>query len=279
MSSRLAAILLGLAMLATACGSTEVSTTADDRPTPPSTTSTTTVAAITTPEAEAWDLVVLGDSFANTLGWPTQLADLIASDFGVATSVDGDVCFGGCTSLTRIRSSETLQDLIADAEVIVLQPQPGRVITPLRRSYFDGECGGTDGLECFRQAEDEFRGYVEELFDEVIALSQPGAIIRTTQATGTWAIDAFHRGLRDTDPDTFDAFLENMLDLSEHIAEAAADRCILVVDVNAIMSGADYRQPVNPNYSDHGSHPSQEGSRIIAEALHDLGYEATVGGC
>jgi hypothetical protein len=237
------------------------------------------VAPFTTPQPETWNLVVFGDSFANKLGWPTQLADLISSDLGVAASVDGDVCFGGCTSLTKIRASETLQDLIAEAEVIVMQPQAGRVVAPLWRSYFAGECGGADSRECFRQTEADFRVYVEELFDEVIALSEPGAVIRATQATGTWAIDAFHPGLRDTDPETFEVFLENMLVLGEHIAGAAAERCILVLDVNAIMSGADYRQPINPDYSDDGRHPSEEGSRVIAEALHDFGYEATVGEC
>ncbi|MEE9473430.1 MAG: hypothetical protein V3V82_05550, partial [Acidimicrobiia bacterium] len=230
--------------------------------------------------AQSWELTALGDSFAWLTGWPTQYADMASAEFGVGISVNGDVCLGGCRpdSLTRVRDSEDLQGLIANAEIIVLQPQLGRVVAPQWTSYFDGECAGEDGLGCFRQAEAEFRIYVEEFFDEVIALSQPGAVIRTTVA-GSWAIDAFHPGLRDTDPETFEALLENILILGDQVAEAAANRCILTVDVSTLFSGPDYRQPIKPEYSNDGSHPSQEGSRVIAESLHSLGYESTMGGC
>ena len=53
-------------------------------------------------------------------------------------------------------------------------------------------------MECFRKAEAEFRICIEEFFDEVLALSQPGVMIRAT-IVGSWAVDAFHPGLRDTD--------------------------------------------------------------------------------
>lgn len=294
--------LVALSLLAAACGSS--SPAAIDAPiarttsapvattttaTPVTTTTravsvaTTTAPVATTseaePDTESWELVVFGDSFASATGWPTQFADLIATEFGVEVLVDGDVCFGGCTALTRIRASERLQGLVAAAEVIVVQPQPGRVVAPLWRTYLDGDCGGSDGRECFRRAEDDFRIYVEELFDEVIELGHEAATIRATRATGTWAIDSFHRGLRDADPETFDLFLENMLALSNHVAEAAAERCILAVDVNAIMSGPDYRQPVDPDYSRDGLHPSTEASRVIAESLGRLGYRPTAGSC
>lgn len=286
MPRRLATVLLTLALVSASCGGPGASSDSDaDAIVGPTvaenvtTTATTSQAPQSTSTTEAVlehiELVVFGDSFAAKSGWPRQYADMVADEFGVSVSVDGNVCYGGCTTLNRIRASESLRDQIASAEFIVLQPQPGRVVAPLWRSHSSGTCGGEDGLECFRQAEADFRQYVEELFDEVISLSQPGSTIRTMRATGTWAIDSFHPGLRNTAPDQFDAFLENMLALSDHIAEAAADRCILAVDVNAIMSGPDYRQPVSSEHSNDGSHPSEEGSRVIAEALRSLGYEGT----
>jgi hypothetical protein len=204
---------------------------------------------------------------------------MVAAEFGVEVSVDGDVCWGGCAALDRIRASEELRDLIADAEVVVVQPQPGRFVSAAWRSYSLGDCGGEDGFECFRRAEEEFRVQVEELLDEVVTASRPGTIVRAMRATGTWVIDLYNPGLSDTDPDLFDAFLENVLSLSNHVAEAAADRCILALDVNAIMSGPDYRQPLHPDYSNDGSHPSEEGSRVIAEALRDLGFQSAAGRC
>ena len=277
------AYLIGLGVVAAACSSVDASpnTTGQSQPATVTVTSLQSAPETTTTIAvPSWELTALGDSFALLTGWPAQYADMASAEFGVEVSVNGDVCLGGCApdSLTRIRDSADLQGLITNAEIIVLQPQLGRVVVPQWTSYFDGECGGEDGLECFRQAEAEFRIYVEEFFDEVIALSQPGAVIRTTVA-GSWAIDAFHPGLRDTDPETFDALLENILILGDQVAEAAASRCIFMVDVNALFSGPDYRQPIKPEYSNDGSHPSQEGSRVIAESLHGLGYEPTMGEC
>lgn len=271
------ATLLGLGLIAAACGSSDSSTSTGSQAAP---ASITTTALVSEPSAESWEVTVFGDSLAWLSEWPTQYADMVSAEFGVEVSVNGDVCLGGCRpdSLTRIRDQEHLQALIGKAEVIVLQPQLGRIVTPQWNSYFDGECGRSDGLECFRKAEAEFRTYVEEFFDEVLALSQPGVMIRATIA-GSWAVDAFHPGLRDTDPATFQTFLENILILGDQVSEAAADRCILMVDVNALFTGPDYRQPINPAYSNDGSHPSQEGSRVIAESLHGLGYEPTMGGC
>ncbi|NND01870.1 MAG: hypothetical protein HKN91_03710, partial [Acidimicrobiia bacterium] len=152
---------------------------------------------------EEWELVVFGDSFASKSGWPEQYAEMVGDEFGVAVSVGGAVCFGGCTGLDRIRGSDGLQAEIATAEFVVIQPQPGRVVAPLWRLYAAGDCGGDDGLACFRQAEADFRVYVEDLLDEVIELSGQGVVIRTMQATGTWALDSFHPGLRDSAPEQF----------------------------------------------------------------------------
>ncbi len=276
MHRRFFAFLFVVGLVAAACGSTE-------RPAAPTTTAPNTTAATsttaTTAVAERWTVVALGDSFANLYGWPTQLAGMVSEELGVEVDVDGDVCFGGCSSLDRIRASAGLRDKLAAADVVVLQPQPGRVVAPLWRSYFDGDCGGADGFACFRDAESAFRTYVGELLDEVLALAQPGATVRAVRATGTWAIESFNPGLRDTDPQAFDRFLENMLILSDHIADAAAERCIAVVDVNAIMSGPSYRDPVNPVFSNDGRHPSPEGSRVIAASIYALGFDSTPVDC
>jgi len=294
MVRRHVAMLFALGLVVISCGGNDTSPSTDIKTTAETSSETTAAEEVTTTlnparqpatstvsdaAREHWEVVVFGDSFASKSGWPAQFAEIVAVEFGVAVSVGGDVCFGGCTALEKIRRSDALQSEIAAAEFIAIQPQPGRVVAPLWRSYSSGDCGGDDGLTCFRQAESDFLLYVEELFDELIMLSEPGTVIRAMLATGTWAIDSFHPGLRETAPDQFDAFLENMLVLSDHIAQAAAHRCILVVDVNAIMSGPDYRQPVTAAYSNDGSHPSVEGSRVIAEALGSLGYQGTVGSC
>ncbi len=274
MKWRTTSVVIGLGLVAAACGTGDVGA---DTPEPTeSTVAATTMASTTGVDTieEPWDLFVLGDSFTAKSGWPEQLAELASKEVGVDLAVSGKACFGGCTSLREIQASEILRSQIEEAEIVVLQPQPGRVVLPMWDSYFSDECGGTDGRECMRRALTEFREYVEDLFDEVIALSEPGTIIRATQ-TGTWGVDAFHPDLRDTDPETFEELLGFLVAFGKHIAEAAAERCIPVLDVNALLTGSDYHERINPEYSNDGKHPSQEGSRVIAESLHDLGYLST----
>lgn len=247
------------------------------RPTPqPTVVMTPTVA---NPDEEpTWTLVAMGDSVANLSGWPTQLAGLVGSDAEVEVVVDGFSCFGGCSTLTRIEGSTRLQEAIGTARVIVVQPQPGRVIAPVWRDYFAGACGGTDGLECSRIALDEFEMYVATLFDTVGDLAGPETVVLAI-TTSTWGVDAFYPGLRDTDPATFEDLLGMLIELGRLTQTAAEARCIGVVDVNALFTGPDYHQLIDPAYTNDGRHPSEEGSRVIAEALHARLGEATAGDC
>lgn len=213
-----------------------------------------------------WTVVAMGDSVASLSGWPTQLAALIESDAGVEVVVDGFSCLGGCSTLERLEAPD-LQELVGTAEVVIVQPQPGRVVSPVWRDYFADTCGGDDGLECFRVALDDFELYTAELFDTVADLAGPETVVMAIM-TSTWGVDAFYPELRDTDPDAFEDLLGLLIEIGRIARDAAEMRCFAVVDVNALFTGPDYHQLIDPTYTNDGRHPSEEGSRVIAEALH-----------
>lgn len=288
MRHRLAYASVAMSLVLTACGTTSTGAPAraDAAPETPTTSGTTTPSSVspstptstTVPAEQALTVVAMGDSVANLSGWPTELAALIESDRGVEVAVDGFSCFGGCTTLTRIEGSVRLQEAVGMATVVVVQPQPGRVVAPVWRDYFAGSCGGDDSLDCGRTALAEFEAYVADLFDTIERLADAETVVLAI-TTGTWGVDAFYPELRDTDPQAFEDLLGLLVDMGELTQRAAEDRCIGVVDVNALFSGPDYHQPINAAYSDDGKHPSREGSRVIAAALHALLDTTSIRGC
>ena len=79
--------------------------------------------------AEPLQLVGIGDSF---IGWSTvaeQYADLLAQDFGVVVTVD-KITNPTSNRLDYLRTTNSAQALLADAEIVILQPQPGPPSAP-----------------------------------------------------------------------------------------------------------------------------------------------------
>lgn len=286
---------IALAMVVAACGG---GATAGDEPnaaatiastTAPTTTVTTvglavpatadpTTTTTTTGPPEPLLLLAFGDSFAARGGWPTQYAALAGEVLGREVQVGGVACSLGCSDMIRVLEREDTRGLIADADIVVIQPRPGRVFAIPFDSYVNGTCGGDDGQDCIRATLEDFRLYVHDLLDAATATTREDAVIRTAPA-GIWAIDHFWPGLRESDPDAFGVFVEAMSEYIRLVEVESAGRCILMIDPSALFNGDDYLQRADPSLLRDGAHPSDEGSRIIAENLHSLGYEPTAQSC
>lgn len=133
-----------------------------------------------------------------------------------------------------------------------------------------GECGGDEGRQCFRTAQADFELHVGELFDELIALTPDDTTIVAT-LVGTWPVDAFYPTLLDVDPEAHRLFVEHIVALHGISATAAAERGIGSVDVSLAFSGPDYDKVVPDGYLElDETHLTDEGSRVVAELLHDL---------
>lgn len=240
-----------------------------------------------------WDVLSIGDAFADSRGWPGVVAESMAADLGIEVTAASLTCLGDCGNtagpLDRIRASGLIQDDIRKADVILVQPQPGWVVTPTLRTYFAGECGGDDNRDCLRGAIADYRTYTGELLDELYALSGRGTVIRVipTDAyvirhwnpSGAFGGDidpAFE--LNDADPAAFTVVIDWFKGLMEAGMDAAAARCIPVWDANAYFSGADYRHAPSPSYFD-GFALNAVGERIVADRVLGLGYRARLEGC
>jgi len=223
-------------------------------------------------------LLAYGDSFARRGGWPSIYGEMAGDTLGGVVEVGGVSCSIGCDSILGVINGEKQRELIKEADIIVLQPFPGRVFAGPFRDFLDGACGGEAGQECLAATLADFDVYLADLLDTVTDLADPAAVIRIVP-TGTWALDHFYEGLRTEDPASFEIMLTALIDFVAVIDTAAAARCIGVTDASAIFSGPDYRTPIDPSHSHDGAHPSKEGSRLIAADLHALGYEPTQGSC
>ena len=254
--------------------SPEPPTTSASSTTAPTSSTTTT----TTASPEPLLLLAFGDSFAARGGWPAQYAALAGETLGREAQVGGAVCSLGCTDMIRVLERADTRALVADADIIVVQPRPGRVFATPFDSYLEGSCGGEDGQDCIRATLEDFRLYVHDLLDAATATAGEDAVIRTAPA-GIWAIDHFWPGLREDDPDTFVVFVEAMAEYIRLVEVESDGRCILMIDPSALLNGDDYLQRADPALLRDGAHPSDEGSRVIAEDLHALGYEPTAQSC
>lgn len=294
----LMSILLG------SCGTGDAGTSTTDSPTPSAqpdlgsasstiaappvtnTSTTPTTVTLTTGGADAststsvgsfLDLVVVGDSFVGWSAWPEMYTALASDALGASVALDESLAGTGTPRrLDQILNSESAQDVIASAEILVVQPQPGWAAGPAFNAYFAGECGGEANADCLASLADEFSTYTNEYFDVLLDLVAPGTIIRVA-STATWAPEGFYPNLREDDPDTLFLFIDAVAAMMKESEKAAAARGIPTVDVSAAFNGREYIEPAPGDYlvADR-LHLDTKGSEIVAELLHGLGYRPTV---
>jgi hypothetical protein len=265
-------LLAVLFLLVAACsgGSREVS----ERPTTTGATASGTAAATSVADEASLDLVVVGDSFVGWSDWPQMYADLASDSLGMAIVVDESLAASGTPRrLDQIKDSASAQDVIRSAEILVVQPQPGFVAEPVFSAYLDGECGGELNTECFAAAAEEYLSYSNEYFDLLLELVKPGTIIRVA-VTGTWGPDGFYPELRENGPEALFGLIEGIHAIMTGTENAAVARGIPTIDVSAAFNGPTYRDLAPPDYlvADR-LHLADKGSQVVAELLHQLGYD------
>lgn len=245
----------------------------------------TTTTPSTNPEAEepttttgpTIDLVVVGDSFVGWSEWPEMYAAFASDALGASVVLNQSLAGPGTPRrLDQLLESEPARDVIVSAEILVVQPQPGWAAGPAFNSYFDGECGGESNTDCLVAVADDFGAYVDEYYDVLLDLAEPGTIIRVTN-TATWAPEGFYPTLREDDPDTLARFVDAVAAMMRESKQAAEARNIPVIDVSAAFNGPDYHAPAPDDFlvADR-IHLAQKGSAIVAELLHELGYQPTI---
>ncbi len=134
-------------------------------------------------------------------------------------------------------------------------------------NYRDGNCGGTDGQDCLReaysQAEADWEAYLDELIDlrspEEAAIVTFQSGIGLTETVCEWGSECY---------ETVTSYTIKWADFIEH---TAVERGIYVVDINRLVNGEDYDQPANQDLFKYDKvHWNSEGTAKIVELLIQL---------
>ncbi len=203
----------------------------------------------------AWDYVALGDSLAAGVGarrgYVDRFAEHLRNDTGARVRV-ANLGHSGQTSsqlLYALRNDAAMRRFIGGAEVVTLNIGIND-LGHASRSYENGSCGGAHNEACLRKAVGEVEENWDAVIEEILSLrSTKEAIIRTVGLGYTPRVDG-----------VFEPYLA---EVNHHIAASAADASIPYVEVRLGGEGM----------SPDGVHPSDEGYRVIAERLRELGYE------
>ena len=263
--------LIGLASALSlgACSRTAEPTTRDAPTTVPSSPQSTTIPARTTTEAEVVSLVVFGDSFVAWSDWPELVATDLEAAGGVEVALDDSFAAPGSLAPYEpemLRSNEAAIGLVADADVLVLQPRPFMAPDAMD-AFMEGSCGGPVNADCLQAGVVEMRAYVDEYLDLALALVKDDAEV-VVVLIGAWPVDALYPDLRAANSEAHAVLVGFVYDLVRQIEESTSVRGIAVVDIGSVFGGPGYAD-VTPDYLlvDDGLHLSEAGSRVVADEV------------
>ena len=203
----------------------------------------------------AWDYVALGDSLAAGVGarrgYVDRFAEHLRNDTGARVKVVNLGRSGQTSSqlLYALRNDAAMRRAIGGAEVVTLNIGIND-LGHAGRAYESATCGGAHNEACLRKAVEEVEENWDAMIEEILGLrSTDEAIIRTAGLGYTPRVDG-----------VFEPYLA---EVNRHIAASAADNGIPYAEVRLGEYG------MIPD----GVHPNDEGYRVIAERLRELGYE------
>jgi lysophospholipase L1-like esterase len=203
----------------------------------------------------AWDYVALGDSLAVGVGanrgYVDRYTQHLRSDTGARVEV-ANLGVSGQTSsqlLATLRNDPSMRRAIGGAEVVTFNIGIND-LGHASRSYENRSCGGAEDERCLREAVEVVAGNWDAIVGEILSLrSTEEAVIRTAGLGYTPRVDG-----------VFEPYLA---EVNRRIAASAADNGIPYAEVRLGGDGM----------SSDGVHPNDEGYKLIADKLRNLGYE------
>lgn len=233
-------------------------------------TAAKTLENATMPSGE-WDYVVLGDSI--TTGYPEMYKALIEEDYdGEVTITIKDRHVGGQTSsqlLQNLKTNEQLREDIRNAELITIEIPWAGCRGALALSLSSTSCGGEDEQDCLRNCLATYESDTTAIYAELVSLCSPSEeLIRAHD------VYLFHTSTAQ-EVGAFDVISSYWLQGNAHVHATAENYGIPVANIYEAFMGEDGMQAPEENglvMSDK-IHTTFEGQHLIAELLHQLGYE------
>jgi lysophospholipase L1-like esterase len=199
--------------------------------------------------------VALGDSLAAGVGarrgYVDRYAEHLRKDTGAQIRVV-NLGRSGQTSpqlLHALRNDPSIRRAIGRAKVVTFNIGIND-LGHASSSYENGSCGGAENERCLRAAVEEVKETWDAIIEEILSLrSTEETIIRTAGLGYTPCVDG-----------VFEPYLS---EVNRHIGASAARSGIPYIEVHLGEEGM----------SPDSVHPNDEGYRVIAGRLRELGYE------
>ena len=220
-----------------------------------------------------WKYVALGDSLAAGLiaqqGYVPRYANHIQTDNNVTVSVQNLGVSGWQTAdlLNALRTDNNFRAAVSSAQVITWNIG-GNDLAHAYRLYLDGNCGGADRQDCFREAVANFAANWDGIVSELRSLNDPTKnIFRTMDIYNPFVAEQFALG----NFDQTNVYLEQV---NAYIQRSAEQNGILCAKVHEAFNGASGREdPIAKGLlAADLFHANDAGHKLMADLLRSLGY-------
>ncbi len=223
---------------------------------------------------EEWEYVSIGGDFTYAMRWNETYAAYIEEDLGVDVTLT-DVSFHSrkmlADMLEQLQTDLEFRALVESAEVVTVSMPTEAYFGGAMSRYQSGMCGGGDGQQCFRDAQDraenEYRLYLEEL----TRLANPSDTVIRSFVWGSvdaWAMTIWGMEIPEEEMQVFihhaDVLMESVRAISEEFG-------IPVLDIAPIFQAEGLDQPPDDRYVGRIG-VTDEGVRVIADLLRAAGY-------
>lgn len=255
-------VTLALCLATLGCGSShQKEATTPASPTP------------STPASAVWSYTALGDSLAVGIlasqGYVSRYDQYIHTDTGNSAPL-ADLGQNGWTStdlLTALQTNSSLRTAVAKASVVTWDIG-GNDLLRAREAFLNQSCGGSDNQDCLRSAVATFSNNWDAIVAEIMALRQPGAtILRTMDLYNPFVAEDQANG-------QFNTLNSYLTDVNQHVASSAARNGIPYARVHDAFNGSTGEKDPRAAglISVDGVHPNDNGHKLIADLLRQLGY-------
>lgn len=217
-------------------------------------------------DARHLDYLALGDSItiSGSPSYPELFSEHVSSDLGVdvTTTNLGIVGWASATLLYHLRTDQTYIDAVSNTELVTIMIGTND-FGLVRAAHFEGRCGGTDGWDCIRTGETEFRENYTSIIARIRSLN-PHAVILVSDVYNPFIADDMRSG----DAEVFSSFIERV---NAYVHSIAAANRIPVAEVYEAFNGPNgLEDPIARGYLTDGVHPSSHGVEVIADQLGAL---------
>jgi lysophospholipase L1-like esterase len=225
------------------------------------------------------ELVLYGDSmltFPPNRGAIDAYVEMLEEDFGVHVNMRLPG-MGPCCSppvIAEYLTTDRAKSELEGADVVIIEsPVSGLAYWVATVAGFEGldpaDCGGDDDQQCLRDSLAEYKDGVEEIFSLLTEAVDPSeTLIRAVDGYALMVEDQTAAGtLQMTNPYWQEA--------QEFFAETAAKYGIPTASMFAEFNGPDGTDDPQDRglIATDRVHPNEAGALLIAELIHDLGYD------